>query len=181
MASTSREITSGGNAVMDDRRELSLRSRVVNVVTSTTPERVLENRGADKQSDRSSRRTGRSSSSTSTVRRRDVEQLRLELQQEEEKEAMERQARQADRERRLRALELAISNGSEGSRTRASVGHHSDTNSVGSNGRDKVEAVGNAGAWDIAVQNFSICETCKRGEGSKSNPNLKEDGKFLKS
>ncbi|KAF6202298.1 hypothetical protein GE061_004696 [Apolygus lucorum] len=36
--------------------------------------------------------------SSSTVRRRDVEQLRLELRQEEENEAMERQARQADRE-----------------------------------------------------------------------------------
>ncbi|KAF6213645.1 hypothetical protein GE061_011366 [Apolygus lucorum] len=135
MASTSKEIPSEANAVMDDRRELNLRSRVVNIVTSTTPERVLENRGADRKSDRSSRRTGRSSSSTSTIRRRDVEQLRLELQQEEEKEAKERQVRQADRERRLRALELAISNGSESSRTRASVGQNSDTNSVESNGR----------------------------------------------
>ncbi|KAF6201327.1 hypothetical protein GE061_005775 [Apolygus lucorum] len=114
------EIPSADGAGGDGRRELSLRNRVVTVQAPISTDEVLGATEIDRHSNRSSRKSGCSSSGTgSTLRRRDVEQLRLEFQR-EDAEARERflqeweaseAVRQVERERRLLALERVASNG----------------------------------------------------------------------
>uniref|UniRef100_A0A0A9WZV8 CCHC-type domain-containing protein n=1 Tax=Lygus hesperus TaxID=30085 RepID=A0A0A9WZV8_LYGHE len=112
MATNPSEDPMGGG----DRRMLSLRNRSVAILTAR--DRVVE---ADRQSKTSSRTSERLSSNTgSTLRRRDVEELRAELE---------------DKERRLRALELASAKSSLASRSRASASRNSEASNVSSNRR----------------------------------------------